>query len=145
MKTTTTQSMINVRIMRHEFRVIMVIMTEMLRCCSSSTLGSRWVVTLKSKRTPGFWLHHLPCTLAAPVIISELYHCFGKITKMQLQKHKPRVSCFTYRQISNIRNTPNPKTQMFLVSSCSCLCPFHWSQVLSREWILWPWKWATLS
>ena len=23
---------------------------------------------------------------------------------------------------------------MFLVSSCSCLCPIHWSQVLSREW-----------
>ena len=22
---------------------------------------------------------------------------------------------------------------MFLVSSCSCLCPIHWSQVLSRE------------
>ena len=23
---------------------------------------------------------------------------------------------------------------MFLVSSCSCLCLIHWSQVLSREW-----------
>ena len=23
---------------------------------------------------------------------------------------------------------------MFLVSSCSCLCPIHWSQVLNREW-----------
>ena len=23
---------------------------------------------------------------------------------------------------------------MFLVSSCSCLCPIHWSQVSSREW-----------
>ena len=23
---------------------------------------------------------------------------------------------------------------MILVSSCSCLCPIHWSQVLSREW-----------
>ena len=23
---------------------------------------------------------------------------------------------------------------MFLVSSCSCLCPIHWSQVLSQEW-----------
>ena len=23
---------------------------------------------------------------------------------------------------------------MFLVSSCSCLCPIHWSQVWSREW-----------
>ena len=24
---------------------------------------------------------------------------------------------------------------MILVSSCNCLCPIHWSQVLSREWI----------
>ena len=23
---------------------------------------------------------------------------------------------------------------MFLVPSCSCLCPIHWTQVLSREW-----------
>ena len=23
---------------------------------------------------------------------------------------------------------------MFLVSSCSCICPIQWSQVLSREW-----------
>ena len=23
---------------------------------------------------------------------------------------------------------------MFLVSSCSCLCPIHWSQMLSWEW-----------
>ena len=23
---------------------------------------------------------------------------------------------------------------MFLILSCSCLCPIHWSQVLSREW-----------
>ena len=23
---------------------------------------------------------------------------------------------------------------MFLVSSCSCFCPIHWSQVFSREW-----------
>ena len=24
--------------------------------------------------------------------------------------------------------------KMFLVSSCSCLCPIHWIQMLSREW-----------
>ena len=32
-----------------------------------------------------------------------------------------------------IYNTPNPQTQMFSSSSCRCLCPIHWSQVLSRE------------
>ena len=24
---------------------------------------------------------------------------------------------------------------MFLVASCSCLCPIHWNRVLSRKWI----------
>ena len=41
-----------------------------------------------------------------------------------------------YRNTINslIQGAPNPKTLMFLVASCSCLCPIHWSQVLSREW-----------
>ena len=33
-----------------------------------------------------------------------------------------------------IKDTPSHKTWMILLSSCSCLCPIHWSQVLSREW-----------
>ena len=33
-----------------------------------------------------------------------------------------------------IKVAANSKTQMFLVSSCSCLWPIHWSQVLSQEW-----------
>ena len=33
-----------------------------------------------------------------------------------------------------IKSTPNPKTFMILLASCSCLCPIHWSQVLSRKW-----------
>ena len=36
-----------------------------------------------------------------------------------------------YCLFSNIRRT---QSQMFLVSSCSCLCPIYWSQVLSWEW-----------
>ena len=35
-----------------------------------------------------------------------------------------------YRKICNIRRTKS-KTQMFLVSACSCRCPIHWNQVLS--------------
>ena len=31
-------------------------------------------------------------------------------------------------------DAPNNKTYMFLILSCSCLCPIHWYQVLSREW-----------
>ena len=40
----------------------------------------------------------------------------------------------TYSQTSIISHI-NPKMYMFFyVSSCNCLCPIHWSQVLSREW-----------
>ena len=35
---------------------------------------------------------------------------------------------------SLIWGAPNPKTLMIIVSSCCCLCPIHWNQVLSREW-----------
>ena len=38
-----------------------------------------------------------------------------------------------YRQTSYISRT-KLNIQMFLVSSCSRLCPIHWSQALSREW-----------
>ena len=34
-----------------------------------------------------------------------------------------------YRKISNVR-----RTKLILVSSRSCLCPIHWSQVLCQEW-----------
>ena len=41
----------------------------------------------------------------------------------------------TYRQTYNmISNATNPNTSMLLVSSCSRLCPIHWSQALSRKW-----------
>ena len=33
-----------------------------------------------------------------------------------------------------VQVAPNPKVQMFLVSSCSCFRSIHWSQVLSWEW-----------
>ena len=38
-----------------------------------------------------------------------------------------------YRQISNISYTIS-QNLMCLVSSCSCFCPIHWRQILSREW-----------
>ena len=33
-----------------------------------------------------------------------------------------------------IKDAPDHKTWMFLVSPCNCLCPFYWSQALSRKW-----------
>ena len=44
--------------------------------------------------------------------------------------------CFmlkSYRKIYNIRRTKS-RNLMILVSSCICLCPIYWSQVLSWEW-----------
>ena len=36
---------------------------------------------------------------------------------------------WTYNQAA-----PNPKSYLFLVSSCSSLCLIHWRQLLRREW-----------
>ena len=43
----------------------------------------------------------------------------------------PTVSSYD-RQTSSISRNKS-QIEMFLVSSCSCFCPIHWSQVLSRE------------
>ena len=51
-----------------------------------------------------------------------------------------RVVCTTVNSVliitakSLIYVAPNPKTEMFLVLSCCCLCLIHWCQVLSWEW-----------
>ena len=39
-------------------------------------------------------------------------------------------------QISNVRHTESKKLDVsrLVLHSCSCLCPIHWSQVLSWEW-----------
>ena len=58
----------SVRAMRYEFpwkyreffSFVLVIMTGLLGCCSSSTLRSRSNDYVK---TLGFWLHHSPCSL----------------------------------------------------------------------------------
>ena len=39
-----------------------------------------------------------------------------------------------YCQTSSISSTKFQNFKMCLISSCSCLCPMHWSQVLSWEW-----------
>ena len=39
-----------------------------------------------------------------------------------------------------IQGAPIHKTEMLLVWSWSCLCPTHWSQVLSRKW---RWSWSS--
>ena len=41
---------------------------------------------------------------------------------------------FSYTLKFLIWDAPNLKTQMSLVSSCSCLCPIYWSHASSWEW-----------
>ena len=53
-----------------EFRVIMVIMTILLWCCSSSTLGSRANDYVK---TLAIWLHHSPYSSLATQSLSPKY------------------------------------------------------------------------
>ena len=61
--------------------------------------------------------------------------CVGKLYchQWQLDRHYDNPQCrwWQYTVKPLIQGATNPKTQMFFVSSCSCLC--HWSQVLSRE------------
>ena len=52
---------------------------------------------------------------------------YNQIIKEMVRYLKKHTSNLQYK----LHQTPN---LMFLVSSCCCLCPIHWSQVLSREW-----------
>ena len=51
-----------------------------------------------------------------------------------------RQACSTIKPV--MYGTPNPQTEMFLVSSCSCICPIHWRMVFSWEW---RWSWSSAS
>ena len=50
----------------------------------------------------------------------------------------PNLANFLKTIVSTVKplilGAPNPKTEMFFILSSSCLCPSHWSHVLSREW-----------
>ena len=65
------------------------------------------------------------------VLKRSQWHASSRWLKIVANAQKLRF--LKHRQTCNIRS-PNPKTWMFLFSSCSCLWPIHWSQVLSREW-----------
>ena len=67
-----------------------------------------------------------------------LFKVIHQISRSHQRKKSPyltRIEHFRtviYHQISNISHTNY--TLMFLVSSCSCLCPSYWCQVFSLEW-----------
>ena len=65
-----------------------------------------------------------------------LLKCWKSIRKHRYELNPFHTELFVgnievYRKISDISRT---KFQNLLVSSCICLCPIYWSQVLSREW-----------
>ena len=76
-------------------------------------------------------LYHIICFGAS---LTSIYHpdcCNNYIIISTL--HSLSHNIMTYWQTSNI-SALNPKTWMFLISPCNCICPTHWSQVLSQEW-----------
>ena len=57
-----------------------------------------------------------------------------------LSNTKILSSIFIWYTVKSIISVASiPKTQMFLVSSRSCVCPIHWSYVLCCEW-RWSWN-----
>ena len=94
-----------------EFRVIMGIMTGLLGCCSSSTLGSRANDYVKTLATLGFWLHHSPCSLGcwtnntlAARSLSPKYTCIEREhpSKYVTRLRFPLFSVICFRSILNL-------------------------------------------
>ena len=80
------------------------------------------------------WLRHqeIPYYVSEPPVChSPPWHAGKRVDEVDLRQ----LTCGRkrYRKISNIKRikSQNLKT---LISFCNCLCPIHWSQLLSREW-----------
>ena len=60
---------------------------------------------------------------------------FGNALLMHWRYHSHGLShwIYDYHKTSNISCTKIPNLKWF-PSCCTCLCPIHWSHVLSREW-----------
>ena len=113
-------------------------MTFTTRAGSSSSPAQRSYITTMSivttlgLTTPMAALRPLMIMARAITAISllslERRHTIGHVTRQPLLGQLS-----FYSLIGNIRRTTS-QTEMFLVSSCSCLCLIHWNQGLSREW-----------
>ena len=60
------------------------------------------------------------------------WHEWGKVLEPDFRGGRWYLTSPTVKPL--VKVAPNPKTEMFLVSSCSCLRSIHWSHVLSWEW-----------
>ena len=67
------------------------------------------------------------------LIFQQTLKCDGELnTEVWTCLLSTRCAISTIKHL--IQVALNPKLKMFLVSSCICLCPIHWSHVLNREW-----------
>ena len=99
-----------------------VIMTLLLRRVSANTMMITY--TGMNRR----------CMFQVQLLISNaLVHVFFNSSVIFIGLWLSPSATELYRETSN-KNAPNPQTLIFLVWPCSCLCPIHWSRVLSPEW-----------
>ena len=87
-----------------------------LLCCGDIYLWFLWFISL----TTCFYILFILFTSLAP---NNMWYC-PCARDITLNK-MPKISYL---------DAPNPKTWMFLVSACSCLCAIFWNQVSSWEW-----------
>ena len=69
----------------------------------------------------------MPNYFQAPAMV---YNCCWMWSSMNMFLEQILTQEWRYRRTSNISRTKSQHVNAF----CNCLCPFHWSQVLSREW-----------
>ena len=115
-------------------------------------LGHRQMIALHNTLSDIFFsvVHHIHIVFTHIPIMSI---CVEKICIWGGEKTTTSLSCLlegrclpsflvtqggekcanTYRQTFNIERPKSPNSNVSL-SSCSCLCPIHWSHVLTREW-----------
>ena len=89
-------------------------------------------------RASSWWQHdmHTISALLALCAGNPSFASLMRITASLVHGHQQNAVVYQsayYHKTSNI-SAPNPKTYMFLISSCSCLCPIQLSKVLSQEW-----------
>ena len=105
-----------------EFRVQMGIMTGLLGCCSSSTLGSRANDNVKTLATLGFWLQHSPCSLGcwtnntrADRSLSPIFACWWPFC------HAITRALGTLTRPWNLYPSNSAFFNYFLSNHCCCL------------------------
>ena len=101
---------------------------EMQHVLHRTTMFNVWTV-----KSLGSWLIGYMLALFPIANICLLWDDIWDALLMVIVCHYWAYCHLVYRKISNISG-PNPKTEMFLVSACSCLCAIYWSQVLSGAW-----------